>query len=891
MKNISFDNPYQLLLIIPIVLLFLVSFFIIRNKDNRSLGWTVSLILHIVIGALVTLAIAGLSQTRVLTKTTVYVLADVSYSSERSYAEIDGYVNEINESLPENSELGVVCFGKDCVISTSVGKTLKSVSTAKLDKSATDIVGALNFTAGLFKGDSIKRIVLITDGNDTMNNGVSSIAKTVETLSENGIKIDAIFLDNSLSENEKELQLLEAEVTSTAYLSRKNEARFLIQSSIDTDTSLVLYRRALNSSGLPVGDYEKIEETVVTASAGLTTVKMSLPSDEVGSFEYKVALENGEDISEHNNERLFTQRIVGNANILLVTGSYSDQALVKEIYGQKATVDSYFVGHGGYVPVNIEEIIKYDEIVLSNLDVRNIRNANAFIDTVSTVVSQYGKSLITLGNLELHTNADDPTFKKLEEILPVDFGSTGRDGRLYTIVLDASHSMFMAEKFTMAKDAAVKLLSVVEDNDYICLVTFSGKVNVKTPRCAGDCKEELISYINGLSSSHGTDLAQGLEEALSAVNALNLSHNQVMIISDGLSFDSERSALEVSSDLYAKGATVSAVNTYIPNDGANGRNILQSVVEAGEGGNYFEVSSPENVSDVIFGEVAEDFADVVIHKDSTVTIAKSKDEIANGISSLSKVSDFILSIAKYDATVPLTVTYLKSNGYQETVPLYAYRSHGNGRVASFTTSLSDSWTGLWNKEEREAVISNLFESCIPIEKTDLPFIVDVNRTEYDAYIELLPADLAPDATATMRVTYPGGRAITRSLVFDGSKYFFTLDTELEGVYRFDITYTSGENSYLYNTDFEVAYLPEYNMFATCDKYNVYQFMRDNGSTSVGKIPNMETDMSKVSLYKQSYVIPLLIAASALFVLDILVRKLRLGKRKNVKNTARKETGK
>ena len=94
MKNISFDNPYLLLLIIPIALLFILSFFLIRNKDNRSLGWTLSLALHIIISALTVLAVAGLSQTRVLTKTTVYVLADVSYSSDRSYEEIDGYVKE-----------------------------------------------------------------------------------------------------------------------------------------------------------------------------------------------------------------------------------------------------------------------------------------------------------------------------------------------------------------------------------------------------------------------------------------------------------------------------------------------------------------------------------------------------------------------------------------------------------------------------------------------------------------------------------------------------------------------------------------------------------------------------------------------------------------------------
>ena len=74
------------------------------------------------------------------------------------------------------------------------------------------------------------------------------------------------------------------------------------------------------------------------------------------------------------------------------------------------------------------------------------------------------------------------------------------------------------------------------------------------------------------------------------------------------------------------------------------------------------------------------------------------------------------------------------------------------------------------------------------------------------------------------------------------------------------------------------------MFASYDKYNVYRFMRDNGEVSVGEIPDMENDEGELTLYKQSYVIPLLIAAAALFVIDIVVRKLRLRKKKpSIKN--------
>ena len=65
----------------------------------------------------------------------------------------------------------------------------------------------------------------------------------------------------------------------------------------------------------------------------------------------------------------------------------------------------------------------------------------------------------------------------------------------------------------------------------------------------------------------------GLEEALKAVKSLNLTQNQVMVISDGFSFDSERTAVEVSKDLFDAGATVSAIDAYIYSDGDGGKKM------------------------------------------------------------------------------------------------------------------------------------------------------------------------------------------------------------------------------------------------------------------------------------------------------------------------------
>jgi len=880
MKNISFDNPYLLLLIIPALLLVIVPFFITRNKDNKKAAWTVSLIIHAVIIVLVGLAAAGLSATTVLTKTTVYVLADVSYSSDRNLDEIDGYIADINAALPENSTLGVVCFGRECVMLTPAGRPIKSVSEAEVDKSSTDIVGALNYTEGLFPDDSLKRIVIITDGNDTMNQSRSTLASTVSRLTENGIKVDAIFLDNTLKEGENEVQLLDAEYAPSTYTGFANEASFLIQSSGNIDLILELYQREKAEEGEPEKEYKKIDSTVITTESGLSTVKMRLPSDISGSFDYKAVLVTEDDISPYNNTRTFTQMIVGKTKILLVTGDPADEYLVKTFYGENAEIDSYLInGSNGRVPFTLEDLIVYDEFVISNLDIRNIRNVNAFIDSLDMAISQYGKSLITLGDLSLQTNSEDTIFKKFAELLPVKFGNTDRDGRLYTIVLDVSHSMFMASKFTIAKDSAVKLLSILDENDYVCLVTFSGEVTVKTPKKVRDCKEELINYIDSLTTGHGTDIGMGLEEALKTVKALNLSENQIMLISDGFSFESERSAVDVSKELYEAGATVSAINTYIPAEGTNGRTLMRNVVNAGKGGKYYEISSPERVSDVVFGDMAKDVGDVIIEKDSSVKIARTKDGIVSGIASLPNISGYVLSLEKYDATVPLTVTYVKSNGYQETVPLYAYRSHGNGTVASFTSSLTGEWTKHWNAEDKSAFVKNLFISNTPDEREDHPFTLKLELTEYDAYVEIVPSILDPAAVTKIKITYPTGRTITRTLTFDSTKYFYTLETGLTGTYRISATYSYEEKVYTEEITFDIPYLPEYNAFASFDKFNVYEFMRGSGSTNVGSIPDLSNNKNEITTYKQSFIVPLLIAAISLFVIDVIVRKLRISKKK------------
>ena len=76
MKNVSFDNPYLLLLAIPILLLIIIPFIIAIRKENRSKSTVASFIIHLIIVCLVTLAAAGTMITTILTETRILDLED-----------------------------------------------------------------------------------------------------------------------------------------------------------------------------------------------------------------------------------------------------------------------------------------------------------------------------------------------------------------------------------------------------------------------------------------------------------------------------------------------------------------------------------------------------------------------------------------------------------------------------------------------------------------------------------------------------------------------------------------------------------------------------------------------------------------------------------------------
>ncbi len=854
MKSINFDNPLLLLVFIPMVLLTVIPYVIAIRRGNRAKGPKISLALHLVISAIITLALAGLSTTTVITETNVFVVADVSYSSSGSFERIDGYIDEIENNLPRNSKLGVVCFGKDQVLHTALGDRISSVAGTSVDDSATDIASALDYAASLFNDGVIKKIVLITDGKATDNDGAVRLINSIESLYSQGISVDAIYLNNNLGENAKEIQVSGVEFTESTYLARESVANVLLQSSYDTQVIAELYK----------GD-TLLSQRAISVTQGYNIVNFPLSTSSEGVYDYTVKIKADDDESPLNNEYAFTQEISGNVKVLLISSIQSDEERVRQMYGNDADIVSYV--NNPNIPTTVEELCQYDEIILSSVDIRSLNNITSFLDALQKAVFNFGKSLLTAGDLSLQNKTNDDLVT-LEDMLPISYGNNDNDPKLYTIIIDSSRSMQMASRLIMTKATAIKLLDLISPNDHIAIITFSGDVVVRQAPIPATNKGALIDMINGIEPSQGTFIGKSLLVAHELMKELPYQNKQVMLISDGMSYSLEPdNPTDIAQKMVRDGIRVSTVNPR----STEGASVLRSIAANG-GGKYYEIEDEEKIEEFVNDQIADDITETVIEAYSPVRIDKPNHSTVSSIPSMPSVLGYVYAKSKPTSTTVLSVKY---PGKEVHSPLFSTWEYGEGSVSCFTSALSGAWAAQWeNNDYADAFLGGLCTAMTPNERVDTPYSIDVRYDGVAAKVEIVPATLNPNATVTITVTRPDGSTEIKKLTFDSSRYFTEFTTDAVGKYSMDITYDTGKTSYTSTSALNVPYSPEYDRFTLFDASSLFSAIRDRGTVVEEGVPSLENDRSKLATYTVSFALPFMIAAIVLYIIDIIVRKLK-----------------
>ena len=905
MSNINFDNAWWLLLAVPLIALVTVGFAVVTRKENVNGHSIASYVMHILMAVIVAFAAAGTTFTSVLTETNVYVVADLSYSANKSLDAIDGYIR--NMELPRNSKLGIVCFGKDYELLCEMGdpKNVKSVKDSQVDDTETNIAEALEYTGTLFKEDVIKRIVLITDGRHTDENDSYALKRAVDLLETQDIRVDAIYLDSNLKSDSKEVQISEVNYTSVAFLYGSERADVIVQSTYDTQAVLTLYR-----------DGEKIRDKAVSLIVGYNTVSFDLSTTRTGTYDYEVTIEAEGDESSYNNSYLFSQIVSSDIKVLAITQKWGDVTTIIERYSGKATVEIYesdisvsnstkteylrkYSGNSKInvhrssldIPFTVEDLCKYDEIILADVTLSSVTNYTEFITNVDSVVSLYGKSLVTFGNLNIH-NSTEAEVVKFKNMLPVSFGGS-EDPKAFTFVIDTSRSMNKLGRLDTAKALCARLIDLLNDNDQVSVVTFNEEVRLVQPFRKLTSRSDIIDVINKLDVRQGTVIGSGLEMAYEHImNSAEFSDKQVMLITDGLNGVSTDDPKAIAKQMAEDGIVTSVFDVARGGGNAAATNLLRNIASSG-GGNYYAASNSDDLLDVSFGQVSNKVTVTTVTKSTSVGISRRSDEVLDGLnlSSIPNVAGYVYSNTKASATTVLTVNHAKTSG-TVSKPLYAYWSYGTGKVSVFNSQMTGDWTSEWTGSGFMAeLLDNIFAVNTPEIKSGAPYSVSLTQAGKNAHIELTPAVPRLNATAKIEIVKPDGEVLTRNLNFNSSYYYFDFNTVGKGKYTVTITYTYYNTDHVSDASFNISYTPEYNAFAVFDVAVLHKALDGRGDVVENDTIKLKNDESQLSTYNVQLRVPLLIATVALFVVDIIVRKLKWDDIKSFFSFFKKRKGK
>lgn len=894
MSSINFDNPYLLLIAIPLVVLFAIPFFIAIRKDNVNGHNIASGIIHVLMAIIVAFAAAGTSIVTTMTETDVYVLADVSYSASRNYDLIDDYIERLRGSLPNNSRLGVICFGKDYQLLSRLGEKPKSVALSTVDDSATDIVSALDFAGSLFRDSVLKHIVVITDGKQSDESDSNALKRQVDALADKKIHVSAIYIDDNLPADVREVQLSSVEISDNAYLNRQQDVTLTIkcncpdfkdvggeQETYTSEAILRMYREGT-----------QVAERTVYLTNGENFETFTLSTSEEGVFNYEFKIEPVEDTNPNNNSILFTQRVSAGAKVLLITSDEGNYRTVKDIFGETADIDAYI--NLPDVPYTVEQLCRYDEIVLADVDPTKLSNVNMFLESLDTAVSLFGKSFITLGNVNVQ-NYPAGELKQLDNMLPVVFGKTDDAPKLYTIIIDTSRSMYSASKFARAKEAAKEIVNLLSDSDYLNLIEFSGNAYTRhNTALMADSREDVLDTIENLKVSQGTSIGSGLQAAFDLMKGDTVyGEKRVMLITDGLNFTADSyEPAEIVQDMRDYSIYTSVLDVGRGGDtgdaATTAKTLLNNIVKIG-GGTYLDITNEDNLESVIDTQLPSDVNNPNGGY-SFVSVDRRVDDVLSGINqsdlSSSFVTNYYYGLEKASATTVLTVDYGKSSGGVLKAPLYAYWNYGNGKVASLTSSVSQTNDCLseWDEELKAMFLTNLFDTSIPDEKVDYPFLLDIATQNGYAHVTLTPANIDMDVKATIKVTHNDSIVAEGSMAFGSRTFDYQFVTADVGTYEVEVTYDYGADSasdtqssdkiFTVNRSISVSYAPEYDSFALFDAAVLHKMVGSNGVVSEDGNLTIENEEGEAGVYNLPLAMPLLITAVVLFAIDIGIRKLK-----------------
>jgi Ca-activated chloride channel family protein len=642
---VTFERPifFLLLLVLPVLWIWA------RHKRGTS---RVSFLLKSTVFALLVAAMAGPHAQLPERHLAVTLVADTSASMPKESIEQSQQLMRDLDRANSNADLRLITFAGGAQVQDVPSDPQKvTISDTAAAGMETDIEGAIDLALSTFPKEGARRIVLVSDGNQTHGDALAAALRaraegvSISTAPSGGIsrlpiQLTGISAPEDVFSGERFTVSLELEAAQ----------------ALNATISIASNGKAIASRAMqlqPGGNAADLDARIV--DTGVNSLDVSVQA-------------------QGATQPLYSQAIgVRKPRVLYVTGQDGpSEALLKTL--DEAQVDVEKADAFPLDPTNAN----WDVAILDDYPDQPPEEAEA--QAIANYVSSGGGLVFIAGDRNARI-AKEPT-TTFDKLLPVrgDPNPAPEQPTALMLVLDKSLSM-EGPKIAMVRQAARASVAGLRPIDKVGLIAFDKEFRWVVPLGPVKDAPNIDAEIESIEASGGTRIYPAMEAAYNAIRDQQATRKHIILLTDGMSPPGDLPGLE--QDAAANRVTISTIGV---GDDVDGK-FLQDIADATHGKSYL-IEDPHKITEIIDDET-KNLENTEIVEKPMHAVSVRPVELTDGIDFTH--SPQLLGFLKTKARTGAETILKTSTGE----PLLVRWQFGLGRVAAFLSDSRPRWSANW----------------------------------------------------------------------------------------------------------------------------------------------------------------------------------------------------
>ena len=552
----------------------------------------------------------------------------------------------------QNNRFACVRFGAD------TGPVIRDWNMpVKVEKRGTNIAAVLDVSAAAIPPSYVPRIVLLSDGNQTIGDAVRAALRS-------GVPISTLPLP---VRSDPEVQASAVNLPAQVREGEPFYVEVVVDSNHDDEGEVEVYR----------GAHKVVSEKVkVKTGENRFRFRQQIIAERMAEFTVKVT--GFKDTLLDNNTARGLVFSNGKPRVLLVDSDVKQARHLAAALEQEGIKVDTRPPQG--VPDALSDLQNYELLVLSNVPATAMSTRQ--MNTIRSYVQELGGGLIMVGG--------DQAFglggyykTTIEEILPVrsDFEKEKEKPSIaMVLVIDKSGSMG-GIKIEMAKDAARAAVELLGPKDKVGVIAFDADTFWVVDVQSASNKGQVIDKISTIEAGGGTIMGPPMEAAYEALMNTPAKLKHVIVLTDGVSEPADFQGIAQNMTQAKMTCTTVAVGDDCDFD------LLQEIARIG-GGRYYQAEDPSNIPQIFAKETVTASKSAINEQPFTPIVVRPSQAIS-GIKF--DEAPFLLG---YVTTRPKPTSELILST-EKGDPLLSWWRYGLGMSVAFTSDAKSRWAAEW----------------------------------------------------------------------------------------------------------------------------------------------------------------------------------------------------